>query len=260
VTPQAVQAAASDEESTASTATIGIDGIASSSASSTRAELDPYAHSKTDPQKGELSHYVSLMAPCHDKDWEELRAFYGLTGDGDFCRANFFTQSENASSISWVPTSLTEGVMDFTLPRRLNIVRAGLPVFRRRERPGVACKHVLRQDMLDIVMPHLGQRVITLTTVEDMRRILTNGIEGKHTPFEELSDVIATQVQALDRGSFCFALRQRNQPVVAAGENTAGHTIGIVAWRANKNVSPTVNKKELKHLLERLESSKYLFD
>ena len=149
--------------------------------------------------------------------------------------------------------------MDFTLPRRLNIVRAGLPVFRRRERPGVACKHVLRQDMLDIVLPHLGRRVVTLNSANDMRRILTDGIGGKKTPFEELSATIASQLHALERGSFCFVLRQRDQPAAPAGEDIASSTIGIVAWRANKDVSPTVNKKELKHLLERLDSSNHKF-
>ena len=196
---------------------------------------------------------MSLMAPCHDKDWAELSEFFGLVPDGEFSRCNLFTQSENASSISWVPTSLAKGVMDFTLPRRLNIVRAGLPVFRRRERPGVACKHVLRQDTLDVVLPHLGRRVVVLTSAKDMRRILTDGLEGGGTPFEELSKTAADQVRALQRGSFCFVLRSGEEP---ADANPDESTMAIVAWRANSSVSPTVNRKELQHLLMKMESMK----
>ena len=187
-------------------------GARSSSSAILRAECDPFAHGNAGPRKGDLGRYVSLAAPCHDKDWAELREFYGLAHDGEFSRSNLFTQSENASSISWVPTSLAKGVMDFTLPRRLNIVRAGLPVFRRRERPGVACKHVLRQDTLDVVLPHLGRRVVVLTSAKDMRRILTDGVEGGGTPFEELSKTAADQVRALQRGSFCFVLRSGEEP------------------------------------------------
>ena len=53
--------------------------------------------------------------------------------------------------------------------------------------------------------------------------------------------------------------RQGAGPAAPAGEDIASSTIGIVAWRANKDVSPTVNKKELKHLLERLDSSNHKF-
>ena len=78
-------------------------------------------------------------------------------------------------------------------------------------------------------------------------------VEGGGTPFEELSKTAADQVRALQRGSFCFVLRSGEEP---ADANPDESTMAIVAWRANSSVSPTVNRKELQHLLTKMESMK----
>ena len=227
---------------------------AAASATVAKRECNPFIH-----KAGDLDHYVAFTAPCHQKDWEILRDFYGLSDEGELSQSRLFTTTESAAMISWIPKPLTDSIMDFTLPRRLKIVRAGIPVFRRKVRPGVSCKHVLRQDTLTSVLPHLGRRKIKLTKIEDMKLILVNGFEGKDTLLDELSGPVSEELHKLERGSMCFYLssyNDKNSPGNESDCSKADSTVCIVAWRGNNSVTPTVNKRGISDLLKKLEGYK----
>ena len=190
----------------------------------------------------DLGQYVSLQAPCHTEIWNSLQFFYGLDANATTCpqfpRSQLYTQSSTATTINWVTAGIATNVLDFTFPRKVDIVRAGLSLFVLKDRPGVACKHALIQQTIGIVHPHMTKRKLSITK-EEMILLLKAGVEARRVLFDEFT-IAATReyVEALDRGSMCFVVEQGP---------------AIVGWKGNKDVGIVVNKKACQYLLNKLQ-------
>ena len=209
-----------------------------------RVPLDPYQHGISSRVR-DLHQYVSLLAPCHAETWNSLQSFYGLDQNlplgvtPKFLPSLLFTQSEMAASITWVTEPVAKNVLDFTFPRKLDLVRCGLSLFVKKDRPGVTCKHALIQQTINVVHPQMSKRKITVGR-DDMRTLLQAGVEASKVLTSELSKEVGTLVNSLERGSMCFVSSDLSLSAV-------------VAWKGTNDIGIVVSKKDSRYLLNKFQ-------
>ena len=199
--------------------------------------LNPYLHG-TSTRVRDLKQYVTMDAPCHSEDWTSIQTFYGVDTTM-FPSTQLFTKSEAAASVNWVTKSIAETMLDFNYTRKLDLVRCGLTIFVKKDRPGVTCKHALLQQTINIVHPGLTKRKVEVNQ-QDMIVLLEHGVTATKVTLDELNEDVKLILDQMERGSMCFVLKGSNVKMA------------IVGWRATSDIGIVVNKKECNFLLEKL--------